>query len=63
MVIVYYFIKRTFIFKWLAALALELDHTKLKDHLKFIIPILQREIIIGETGILTMNYLALIYLG
>ena len=43
-------IKRTFIFKWLAALALELGSAKLRDYLKFMIPILQREILIGENG-------------
>ena len=45
-------IKRTFIFKWLAAVALELaggDKQLLVDHLHLMVPCVQRELVVGET--------------
>ncbi len=43
-------IKRTYIFKWIAAITLDLGKEKLKDYLNLIIPSLQRETLLEQTG-------------
>ncbi len=42
-------IKRTYIFKWLAAVAMDLGKEKLREHLNLMIPILQRESLIEKS--------------